>query len=64
MVHNIIYVSGVQQSESRFVLNSLLAVLGLCCCVVFALVASGGHSLAEVRRLITAVPSLVAEHRL
>ena len=45
--------------------NSFLAVLGLCCSVVLSLiVASGGYSLAGVLRLITAVPSLVAEHRL
>ena len=42
-----------------------LAVLGLHCCVGFSLiVASGGHSLATVHRLLIAVASLVVEHGL
>ena len=42
-----------------------LAVLGLCCCVVFSLVAEcGGCSLVEVLGLLIAVASLVEEHRL
>ena len=46
-------------------LKFILAVLGLCCHVVFSLdVASVGCSLVEVHRLITAVPSLVADHKL
>ena len=41
-----------------------LAVLGLRCCVGFSLVAaSGGYPPAAVHRLLTAVASLVAEHR-
>ena len=39
-----------------------LAVLGLCCCAGFSLVAeSGGYSLAAVQGLLPAVTSLVAE---
>ena len=42
-----------------------LASLGRHCCVGFSLVVvSWGHSLAVVCRLLTAVASLVAEHRL
>ena len=42
-----------------------LAVLGLCCCTGFPLVAaSGGHSLVALCRLLLAVASFVAEHRL
>ena len=42
-----------------------LAVLGLHCCVGFGLaVASRGYSLDAVHRLLFAVVSLVAEHRL
>ena len=41
---------------------SFLAVLGLCGCTGFSLVAvSGGYSLVEVRELLIAVASLVAE---
>ena len=41
------------------------AVLGLCCCVGFSLVAaSGGHSPVVVCGLLIAVASLVAEHGL
>ena len=41
-----------------------LTVLGLCCCAGSSLVvASGGHSVAAVHRLLTAVASLV-EHGL
>ena len=40
-------------------------MLGLCCCSGSSLVvASGGYSLAMVHRLLSAVASLVAEHRL
>ena len=40
-------------------------MLGLCCCMGFSLVAeSGGYLLAAVPRLLTAGPSLVAEHGL
>ena len=40
-------------------------MLGLCCCSGSSLVvASGGYSLAMVHRLLIAVASLVAEHRL
>ena len=43
----------------------LLAVLGLCGCVGFYLVAaSRGYSLVVVHRLLIAVASLVAEHGL
>ena len=43
----------------------LLAVLGLCCCTWVSLVlASGDYSLVVVCRLLTAVASLVAKHRL
>ena len=42
-----------------------LAALGLCCCTGFSpLAASRGYSLAVVRRLLTAVVSLVVEHGL
>ena len=42
-----------------------LAVLGLCCCAGFSLVAATkGCSLVAVRRLLIMVASLVAEHRL
>ena len=41
-----------------------MAVLGLCCCIGFSLVvASGGYSLV-IDRLLIAVASLVAKHRL
>ena len=40
-----------------------LAVLGLCCCAGFFLVAvSGDYTPVVVSRLLTAVASLVAEH--
>ena len=43
----------------------ILAMLGLRCCSSFSLVAaSGGHSLVVVHNLLTAVASLVEEHRL
>ena len=43
----------------------VLAVLGLRRCLGFSLVvASGGYSLAAVHGLLTAVASLVVEHRL
>ena len=43
----------------------LLAVLGLCCCAGFSLVAaSGGFSPVVVQGLLTAMASLVGEHRL
>ena len=42
-----------------------LATLGLHCCVqAFAAAARGGDSLVAGRRLLLAVASLVAEHRL
>jgi len=42
-----------------------LAVLGLCCCTGFSLVAAdGAYFLVVVSRLLIAVASLVAEHRL
>ena len=42
-----------------------LAVLGLCCCTEFSLVAaSRGHSPAVMCRLVIAVASPVAEHGL
>ena len=42
-----------------------LAVLGLCRCIGFSLVvASGGYSLVVMCRLLIAVASFVAEHRL
>ena len=42
-----------------------LAVLGLCCCVGFSLVvASRDYSVVAVHRLLTAVASLLAKHRL
>ena len=42
-----------------------LAVLGLCCCMGFSLVASSrSYSLVVVCGLLIAVASLVAEHRL
>ena len=42
-----------------------LPVLGLHCCAGFSLVAvSGGYCLVAVLRLLTAVASLVVEHRL
>ena len=47
-----------------FVYVLFLAMLGLHCFASFSLVAeSGGHSLV-VHRLLTAVASIVAEHRL
>ena len=46
-------------------LNLFLAVLDLHCCVGFSLiVASGSYSLVTMHRLLIAVFSLVAEHRL
>ena len=43
----------------------LLAVLGLCCCLDFSLVARNrASSLGVVHRLLIAVASLVAEHGL
>ena len=46
-------------------INLFLAVLGLHCCVGFSLVAvNGGYSLVAVHGLLTAVASLVGEHRL
>ena len=46
-------------------LFKFLAVLDLCCCPCFFLVAaSGGCSLLAVHRLLIAVASLVEEHRL
>ena len=43
----------------------LLAVLGLCCCTGFSLVAvSEGYSLVVVNRLLVAVASLAVEPRL
>ena len=48
----------------KFLFN-YLTVLGLLCCVDFSLVVtSRGYSLAVVCGLLTAVASLVAEHRL
>jgi len=48
-----------------FIFLILLAVLGLCGCTGFSLVvADGTSSLVEVRGLLIAVASLVAEHRL
>ena len=42
-----------------------LAVQGVCCCAVFALVvASGGYSFVAVCRLLIALASLVVEHGL
>ena len=49
------------------VFNNLisLAVLGLHCCADFSLVVvGGGYALAVVHRLLIAVASLVAKHRL
>ena len=49
----------------NFLLFLFLAVLGLGCCRgVSLVVASRGYSLAAVGGLLTAVVSLVAEHRL
>ena len=43
----------------------LMAVLGLCCCVGFSLVAASKYySLAAVHRLLTVAASPEAEHRL
>ena len=44
--------------------NLFLAVLGLCCCMASLVVASGGYSLVAVFRLLIAVTSPLAEHRL
>ena len=42
-----------------------MAVLGLCCCAwAFSSCGEWGLLLVAVRRLLTAVASLVAEHRL
>ena len=42
-----------------------LAVQGVCCCAVFALVvATGGYSFVAVCRLLIALASLVVEHGL
>ena len=42
-----------------------LVVLGLCCCMQFSLIAaSGGYPVVAVHRLLIAVASLIAEHRL
>ena len=54
------------ESQQYFFLNfiySLLAVLGLHCCVCFSPVAeSRGYSLVVVLAILIAVTSLVAEH--
>ena len=48
-----------------FMIYLFVAVLGLCCCEVFSLVAaSGDASLAVVPGLFITVASLVVEHRL
>ena len=42
-----------------------MAVLGLCCCAGFSLVAASGYySLVVLHRLLITVVSLVAGHRL
>ena len=47
------------------VIALFLAVLGLCCYAGFSLVeASRGYSVVGVHGLLTAVASLIAEHRL
>lgn len=55
----------ISSVSAGFVFNYLfLAVLGLHCCVGLSLVsACGSYSLVEVHKLLTAVASLVAEHR-
>ena len=46
-------------------IHSFLAVLGLCCCLGFSLVAaSGGYSLVAVSRLLIVLASLVVERSL
>ena len=46
-------------------INLFLAVLVLCCCTGFSLVASsGGYSLVSVLRLLVVVASLVGKHGL
>ena len=48
-----------------FLFIYFLAVLGLCCCVGFSLVAGNGvYSVVGVFRLLIVVASLVVEHRL
>ena len=46
------------------IFTDILAALGLGCCVGFSLVAERGATLVAVCRLLIAVASLVAEHRL
>ena len=41
-----------------------VAVLGLCCCVGFSLVAESGVTLVAVHRLLIVVTSLDAQHGL
>ena len=51
--------------KKNFFFNLFLAVQDLHCCVGFSLVvASGSYSLVTMHRLLIAVFSLVAEHRL
>ena len=48
-----------------FKIYLFLAVLGLCCCTGFSLVASsGGYSLVSVHRLFILISVLVVEHGL
>ena len=50
---------------SDFPLFLFLAVLGVCCCTSFSLVAvSAGYSVVAVCRLLIEVASLIAEHGL
>ena len=54
-----------QDSGNFYLFILFSAVLGLCCCTWLSLLlASGGCSLAAVRRLLIAAASLVAEHGL
>ena len=46
-------------------MNLFLAVLGLCCCLGFSpVVASGNYSVVVMQKLLIAVVSLDAEHKL
>ena len=52
-------------TETTLKKNYVLAVLDLCCCVGFSLVAqSRAYSLGVVCRLLNVVTSVVAEHSL
>ena len=58
-------IPGIRRRYTGDLLYLFLAVLGLCCCTGFALVAkSGVHALVAEDGLLTSVASLIAEHGL